>query len=478
MAGLLAGCGAKAGSGGGGGGGALITNSSSATNSGLGASAWESGSKTANQNGVYGTLGTAASGNVPGGRLIVANWTDKSGNFWLFGGEGYDSVGTAAGTASLNDLWKYSPSTGEWTWMAGSKTGNASGVYGSLGVAAAANAPGARSAPTSWTDAAGNFWLFGGGGYDSQGSLNYLNDFWKYSPATGQWTWVGGSNLITSTGQFGTLKTAAAGNIPSARKHALNWVDSSGNLWLFGGIGCDSSGSCGNYLNDLWEYNTTTGQWAWMSGSKLSGADGTYGTEGTAAAANTPGARNVAVGWADTSGNLYMFGGNGYDSVGTGGGSAYLNDLWKYNVSSGQWTWLSGSNVANQTGTYGTLGTAAAGNVPGARWGSYTWVDSQGNLWLFGGDGNPGEFDDSWIFTPSTGKWTWEDGPSSANLDGVYGTEGTASTSNIAGGRERGAIWVDSSGNAWIFGGEGYDSVGTGGGTGFMNDLWKFQGTL
>ncbi len=456
------------GSGGSGGGG-------TSTSSGMGSWAWVGGSKTANQNGSYGTLGTAAATSMPGGRLIAASWTDTSGNFWLFGGEGYDSAGTEDGEASLNDLWKFSPSAGQWTWMGGSKTGNQTGVYGTLGTAAAANIPGGRNAPTSWTDASGNFWLFGGAGYDSDGSTGYLNDLWEYSPSSGDWKWVAGSNINGQAGQFGTLGTAAAGNIPSARKHALSWVDASGNLWLFGGIGCDANDSCGNYLNDLWEYNPGTGEWAWMSGSKTNGQNGSYGTKGTAAASNVPGARNVAVGWTDGKGNLYLFGGNGYDSVGTGGGSAYLNDLWKYNTGNQEWTWVSGSSTANATGSYGTEGTGASSNVPGARWGSFTWVDSAGNFWLFGGYGNNGEYNDAWEFTPSNGNWTWVDGEDTTNNDGVYGTEGTASASNLPGGRERGVVWVDSSGNAWIFGGEGYDSVGTGAGTGFMNDLWKYE---
>ena len=37
------------------------------------------------------------------------------------------------------------------------------------------------------------------------------------------------------------------------RNKLAGWVDSSGNLWLFGGLGFDSNGSPG-YLNDLWEF--------------------------------------------------------------------------------------------------------------------------------------------------------------------------------------------------------------------------------
>jgi len=39
-----------------------------------------------------------------------------------------------------------------------------------------------------------------------------------------------------------------------------------------------------------------------------------------------------------------------------------------------------------QLGTYGTLGLAAPGNVPGAREWAAGWIDQAGNLWPFGGD--------------------------------------------------------------------------------------------
>jgi hypothetical protein len=53
-------------------------------------------------------------------------------------------------------------------------------VYGTLGVAAAANAPGARIGSVSWIDSAGKGWLFGGSGYDSGGAVGTLNDLWVY----------------------------------------------------------------------------------------------------------------------------------------------------------------------------------------------------------------------------------------------------------------------------------------------------------
>ena len=58
------------------------------------------------QSGVYGTQGTTASMNIPGGRYGGTRWSDASGNLWLFGGFGYDSTRTEG---DLNDLWKYQP---------------------------------------------------------------------------------------------------------------------------------------------------------------------------------------------------------------------------------------------------------------------------------------------------------------------------------------------------------------------------------
>jgi N-acetylneuraminic acid mutarotase len=318
--------------------------------------AWISGSSTsggtAGQPGVYGTLGVAASTNVPGGRWDAVSWRDTSDNLWLFGGYGFDSTGTYG---RLNDLWEFDPNLsthGEWTWESGSNTvpaayGGQPGVYGTLGVAAPANIPGGRYAAVSWTDSIGDLWLFGGWGADSNDVFGDMNDLWKFDPklgSNGEWTWMGGSSTITIVGHngyngpsgvYGTLGVAASANSPGGRTNAVSWTDASGNLWLFGGTGFDSTGTWGE-LNDLWEFNPslgTNGEWAWKGGSSVVGSygegqSGVYGTLGMAAPTNIPGGRDSAVSWRDASGNLWLFGGNGIDSKGTG---AWLNDLWEYN---------------------------------------------------------------------------------------------------------------------------------------------------
>jgi N-acetylneuraminic acid mutarotase len=150
------------------------------------------GAGSCGQSGVDGAFGTAAPGNIPGARNGGVSWTDSKGNLWLFGGEGDDSAGVVG---SLNDLWEYSPSANEWTWMGGSSALPAcsssgscgeSGVYGTQGSANAANSPGGRGGAVGWTDTSGNLWMFGGGGFDETGTAGKLNDLWVFNTSTNQ----------------------------------------------------------------------------------------------------------------------------------------------------------------------------------------------------------------------------------------------------------------------------------------------------
>ena len=185
--------------------------------------------------------------------------------------------------------------------------------------------------------------------------------------------------------------------------------------------------------------------WTWISGSDTVNQSGDYGAKGAAIASNIPGARFGAVPWTDSSDNLWLFGGMGYDGAGTYGS---LNDLWKYDGVN--WTWVSGSNTVNQSGTYGAQGVAAASNVPGARLGSISWIDGSGNLWLFGGYGydSAGAIDDLndlWRFDGTN--WTWISGSDTGAQGGNYGTKGIAAGSNVPGARYGAGAWIDSSNN-------------------------------
>jgi N-acetylneuraminic acid mutarotase len=429
---------------------------------------WVSGDNTVNQAGIYGTLGTATTSNIPGARDCSMSWIDSSGQMWLFAGNGIDINGNSG---LLNDLWKFDASAREWTWVSGDDVINQSGIFGTLGAGSSTDKPGARGQGVSWIDSSGNLWLFGGIGYAAVNN-GELNDLWKFEPSSGIWTWVSGENVANQPGIYGTKGTGSTSNEPGSRDNSMSWIDSSGNLWLFGGRGYDFQSS--GELNDLWKFEPSTEKWTWVSGDAFVGQPGVYDIKGTASTSGKPGARESGVSWIDSSGNLWLFGGNGIDVSGNGG---FLNDLWKFNPSTGEWTWSSGSNTVNQSGVYGTKGTANTSNMPGSRVNSVSWIDSSGSLWLFGGNGfdvngTGGFLNDLWKFNPTTGRWTWVSGNNTINKSSVYGTKGTASTSNMPGSRDSSASWIDSSGNLWLFAGEGFDAAGN---FVLFNDLWKFE---
>lgn len=365
--------------------------------------AWMGGTSTLATDGggaaaVYGVMGISAPANIPGGRAAAVSWTDNNGKLWLFGGDGYDSAGRLG---LLNDLWSFDPTTNQWTWMSGSNAagtnGGQAGTYGTLNVPAAANNPGGRKSAVSWTDRNGKLWLFGGTGFDSTGGKGDLNDLWEFDPSISRWSWMSGSNVVGAQAQYTGFRSFNAANAPGARTYAVAWT-ASGNLWLFGGAAHYSGGQ--GPLNDTWQFDPSLRQWAWMSGSTTIGNNpGVYGTLGTPGAENVPGGREVAIGWSDVNGDLWLFGGYGFDGAGSGG---ELDDLWKY--SNREWTWMGGGKTLDLGGgVYGTIGTPAAGNRPGGRDSANAWTDAKGSFWLFGGygldsNGLAGDLNDLWNY--------------------------------------------------------------------------------
>ncbi len=440
---------------------------------------WTSGDSIRNQNGIYGMKGIPSASNNPGGKSEICSWIDTNGDLWLFGGMGFDSNGSYD---CINDLWKYSyipvnnqSTIGSWTWMSGSDSINQIGVYGTKGIANSSNIPGARTKGLTWTDTNGKLWLFGGHGLDSNGDNSTLNDLWEYDKSSGYWTWVSGSNIKQQSGVYGIKGVEDALNIPGARSYSISWIDTNNNLWLFGGFGYDINGAHGE-LNDLWKFNTSTYMWTWVSGNNTINQSGIYGTLGVEDITNMPGSREACISWIDANNKLWLFSGIGYDINGDHGS---LNDLWSFDILSGSWTWVSGSNSIEQTGIYGTLGQSNSTNIPGARISSVSWIRSDTELWLFGGygqdcNGNTGQLNDLWKYDISSGLWTWISGDSINNQSGSYGIQAVASQSNKPGGRNVSLSWKDLNGNFWLGSGFGY----SGSSAGFLNDIWKFDNLL
>jgi N-acetylneuraminic acid mutarotase len=453
---------------------------------------------TQSQPGVYGTLGTPAGTNIPGGRGSAANWTDDNGNLWLFGGQGLDASGTLS---VLNDLWELNPSTNQWAWRGGSSTIGSNcfeyeidglsqthcaepGVYGTLKTPAAGNIPASRTGATTWADSTGNFWLFGGWGYDvPTQSQFFFNDLWKYSPSTNQWSWMSGSNTAAGSycflnpnimwwadcgqaGVYGTLGTPSAGSIPGGRSNATGWIDGSGNLWLYAGWGFDANGDIGNqgFPDDLWKFSPATNEWTWMGGSSTIPEGCTLfndscvfpvvsGTVGTPAPGNFPGPRFEASSWTDKRGNFWLYSGSS-------------NDFWEFYPSTNAWAWMGGSTTIGSPGEYGILGTPAPGNNPGERQGATSWTDGSGNFWLFGGEPyiveNESLYDnDLWEYQSSSGSLPTAATPTFSVATGTYSGPQTVTISDTTNGATiyytldgstptRSSTWFNSSGTLTV----------------------------
>jgi hypothetical protein len=72
------------------------------------------------------------------------------------------------------------------------------------------------------------------------------------------------------------------------------------------------------------------------------------------------------------------------------------------------------------------------------------------------------------------GEWTWSGGSTLSNSVGVYGSMvGATSPSYWPGARIGASIVRTASGTVWLFGGSGYGAAAFG----YLNDLWKWDGT-
>ena len=359
---------------------------------------------------------------------------------------------------SFNLLYSQS---GQWTWMKGDSVPESPGSYAYHGYQSSSNNPRARQRTLGFTDASGDFWIFGGGLFDPSTPLfyEYMGDLWKFSPNNNQWIWIKGDNNYPNfLGNYGVKGISSPSNDPPSRESSQGWTDSSGNFWLFGGdipYITFSTGTWETYKgNDFWKYNISTKKWTWMNGGSLSNNDkkGTYGVKGVPSASNYPGPRIQATTWTDKSGNLWMFGGLGYDK--NFGSIGNLNDLWQFNPLTNMWTWVSGDNTKSSLGNYGVRGVTSATNVPQSRNSGQGWTDSSGNLWLFAGQ----VLNDLWTFNVSTKKWTWMHGDSTFLPSNVLGIKGVSSPLNTPGSfptldySSNLFIWKDKNDLVWLWG--------------------------
>ncbi len=168
-------------------------------------------------------------------------------------------------------------------------------------------------------------------------------------------------------------QAAPSTNAPVARRsgHVMAWDARDASLLVFGGI--DDNGKA---LNDLWAYNTSTGNWTELSPPTVAPTSGGCST--------TPAPRmDAAMTWDNIHQQVLLYGGVDANNNDFG-------DLWSFDPSVKVWTALQ-----------------CSGNSPGARSSNAIW-DGQ-HVLLLGGVNASGLLKDFWSYTPgSSGGNGWQ----------------------------------------------------------------------
>ncbi len=371
-------------------------------------------------------------------------WTDLNGDFWIFG----------SSWAETNTLWKYNSVLNEWTWMNGSQAANDPGNYGVMGVPSPLNQPRGRGfGCLSWVDQNNNLWMFGGSTNPSTNNM----DLWKYDTNTNEWTWMNGSQALYVAPVYGTMGVPDPANFPGGRYESnATWSDSSGMLWLFGSAFFDAGGAF-HTLNDMWTYNTNTNEWTWMNGPSAVDDPGNYGVQGVSSPTNVPPARACYTKFKSSDGGLYIFGGRSHST-------SALNDLWRYDRGTNEWTWISGSQNGTGTAVYSNVCELDSNAIPDKRIENRVcWTDQHGNFWLFGGQSSS-DRNDLWKYCPPTNEWAFVKGSTFQGAAINYGTMGVAALTNDPGARNGAHSWYNGINKLYLFGGNAMN-----------NAMWMFE---
>ena len=374
----------------------------------------------------------------PGSRSGSTSWFDGQERLWLFGGEGFDNKSTFQ-ASFLNDLWRYDSSISTWKLMPTKKTKPSDSHI---------PMPKARRFAVSCGVENVIFVIYGG--LDADGKT--LNDTWIYDISNSTWVPLHFKHNPVS---------------PSARSEAAYWCLKD-RLVIFGGLDQQLK-----VKSDTWVFSLKTLSWSELV------------TSGPGSGGRTTLARNGATTWLTDTGEMYLFGGNTMNGVEHSAhiGVGYTSDIWYLTLKPPEWKQVSGPTEPQcQAAIFGDLASPSKNNTPGCRKGAAGWLDTDGNLWVFGGSGTGSRVLDSdnkmalllsdlWMFDLGKEVWTWMGGLSEVEGKPEYGKEDVASIYNIPGARTGATYWTANN-RFYMFGGEGHDVDGH---DGFLNDLWRLK---
>lgn len=295
--------------------------------------------------------------------------------------------------------------------------------------------------------------------------------FWAFDMDIHQWKCIETDVGDVNWGQKGVFSPT---NDPGKRNYyGITWTDYLGNLYLLNGTG--------NSHNDLWKYDLSLGQWAWIGGyNDSSGTNGNHGEIGEESPDFFPSHRNYATAISDDNGYVYIYGG-----VGGAWDYYHRTDLWRYNINNNSWTLLyENPNPQDYPRAQNIveIGVENELNHPGYLIDYTSWY-SAGYLWYFSGCSqllSPESeecYNQIWKYNLNNNLWTCVKFPDS--VVEVYGEQGVSDELNTPPSlwKIKNSVVIED--DFYFFGGLdpcGYmDDNCVYGGSDEHNSLWKYN---
>ncbi|MGE8556247.1 MAG: DUF7619 domain-containing protein [Chryseobacterium jejuense] len=290
-----------------------------------------------------------------------------------------------------------------------------------------------------------------------------ITSFWVLDTATKQWKKL--NEVNSNTPNYGVKGVASSTNFPGPRSGTITWVDNNGNLWMYGNNDFPKQ-------TDMWKYDPSTNMWTWISGTQTDSSS-LPAQQGISSATALPKTYKDSYTWVDNQNNLWMFGGSklitDYSSS---------NQVWKYNTSTNQWTWMKGADDTDYQNAANVLGSENVEdpvNTPGELYmykGAF-WQDNN-SIYVLPALGQP----ILWKYNMLTNNWCFVKRPNDTSTFYSYGTMGTEISSNFPSAVEDPSFWKDNNGTFWMLGGEIKDPESHStyvGRNALVNTLWKYN---
>ena len=411
----------------------------------------------------YGTKGVFTSTNCPGARINSITFTDNLGNLYLYAGGGFQ----------INDLWKYDITLQQWAWVSGySNTSGVLGALGPIGVASQNYFPAARLQLKPILAPDGMVYIYGGNPQFTSGTDRRAN-LWRYNPSTNEWTLL--SNKTTPGQVVGQVGVENATNHPGTMLSYTSWYYNN-CLWYFGGTS-ESTTDANAVQKRIWKFNLATQMW--VCAKDPSSARGSFGTQQFSDPNNTPPSLQDMSNSVVINNEVYFIGGHEL-----GGNSLDMetyglhNSLWKYNMSTNEWTWMRGNITTNRPAFFGKKGLETSTNIPEGKRNMVLWNEN-GIIKTFGGRTNQrGNTIEIWKYNPVNNNFTWIDGRSLAfkpwtgsETTGYTEDENVPSIFNMdwPNSSVTSTTWGKKSNKLWFL------SRGTSHSTGVYTDMWEYD---